>query len=115
MGTEASVMAPIFSLRNLGTGVVPRVFLEGGGYRFGYARWSLCSGHFQHPHSDDPREKPRSDTLSDHLRSDQWGVALLGQKGNHDSWVKCATSAECNETNISAVLTVKSGLGILFD
>jgi hypothetical protein len=37
------------------------------------------------------------------------------QKGNHDSWVKCVTSVECNETNISVMLTVKSGLGILFD
>jgi hypothetical protein len=35
-GQKASVMAPIFSLRDLGTGVVPRYFLEGGGYRFGY-------------------------------------------------------------------------------
>ena len=30
-GTEASVMAPIFSLRDLGTGIVPRLFPEGGG------------------------------------------------------------------------------------
>jgi hypothetical protein len=37
------------------------------------------------------------------------------QNGNHGSWVKCATSAEGNETDISAVLTVKSSLGILFD
>jgi hypothetical protein len=44
-----------------------------------------------------------------------WGLALPGQKGNHDSWVKCATSAEGSETDISAVLTVKSSLGILFD
>jgi hypothetical protein len=29
-------MAPIFSLSDIGTGVVPRHFLEGGGYRFGY-------------------------------------------------------------------------------
>jgi hypothetical protein len=43
------------------------------------------------------------------------GLALPGQKGNHDLWVKCATSAEGNETDISAVLTVMSGLGILFD
>jgi hypothetical protein len=34
-----------------------------------------------------------SDTLLGHLGSGQWGVALSGQKGNHDSWVKCATSA----------------------
>jgi hypothetical protein len=38
-----------------------------------------------------------------------------GRKGNHGSWVKCATSAECYETDISAVLMVMSGLGILFD
>jgi rhamnose utilization protein RhaD (predicted bifunctional aldolase and dehydrogenase) len=36
---------------------------------------------------------------------------ILGQKGNHGSCVKCATSEECYETNISVVLTVKSGLG----
>jgi hypothetical protein len=30
-----------------------------------------------------------SDTLLGHLCSGQWGVALSGQKGNHDSWVKC--------------------------
>jgi hypothetical protein len=57
----------------------------------------------------------RSDTLPDHLGSDQWGVMIPGQNGNHGSWVKCATSAEGNETDISAVLTVKSSLGILFD
>jgi hypothetical protein len=34
-GTEASVMAPIFSLRDLGTGIVPRLFPEGGGIGFG--------------------------------------------------------------------------------
>jgi hypothetical protein len=38
---------------------------------------------------------------------------IPGQNGNHGSWVKCATSAEGNETDISAVLTVKSSLGIL--
>jgi hypothetical protein len=82
---------------------------------FWYVGWFLYIAHFQHPHSEDPREKPRSDTLPDHLGSDQWGVALLGQKGNHGSWVKCATSVECYETNISVVLMVMSGLGILFD
>jgi hypothetical protein len=34
VGTEASVMALIFSLRDLGTGVVPRLFPEGGGIGF---------------------------------------------------------------------------------
>ena len=43
------------------------------------------------------------------------GISSPGQKEDHDSWVKCATSAEGSETDISAVLTVKSGLGILFD
>jgi hypothetical protein len=33
---------------------------------------------------------------------------------DHDSWVKCATSAVL-ETGISAELTVKSSLGIHFD
>jgi hypothetical protein len=51
-------------------------------------------------------------TLLDHLGSDHWGVALHGHKGNQ---VKCATSAECKETDISVVLTVKSSPGILFD
>jgi hypothetical protein len=39
----------------------------------------------------------RSDTLPGHLGSGQWGVALLGQRGNHGSWVKCATFAECQK------------------
>jgi hypothetical protein len=69
-------MAPIFSLRDLGMG--PTTFPEGGGYRFGYVKWPLYSGHFQHSHSEDRREKPHSDTLRDHLESDQWGVAFLG-------------------------------------
>jgi hypothetical protein len=34
-GIEASVMAPIFSLRDLGTGIVPRLFPEGGVIGFG--------------------------------------------------------------------------------
>jgi hypothetical protein len=33
--TEASVMAPIFSLRDLGTGIVPWLFPEGRGIGFG--------------------------------------------------------------------------------
>jgi hypothetical protein len=103
-------MAPIFSLRDLGTGIVLRLFPEGRGIGFG-----TSDGHFQHSHSENPWEKPHSETLPVHLGSDQWGVAILGQKGNHISWVKCATSAECYETDISAVLTVMSGLGILFD
>jgi hypothetical protein len=32
--TETSVMAPIFSLRDLGTGIVPRLFPEGRGIGF---------------------------------------------------------------------------------
>jgi hypothetical protein len=34
-GMEASVMAPIFSLWDLGTSIVPRIFLEGRGIGFG--------------------------------------------------------------------------------
>jgi hypothetical protein len=37
------------------------------------------------------------------------------QKRYHGSWVKCATSAECYETDISVVLTVMSGLGSYID
>jgi hypothetical protein len=37
----------------------------------------------------------RSETLLGHLGSDQWRVMIFGQNGNHDLWVKCATSAEC--------------------
>jgi hypothetical protein len=33
--TKASVMAPIFSLWDLGTGIVPRLFPEGRGIGFG--------------------------------------------------------------------------------
>jgi hypothetical protein len=62
-------MAPILSLRDLGTGIVPWLFPEGGGYRFGYVRWSLWSGHFQQSHSEDPRENSRSETLPTHLGS----------------------------------------------
>jgi hypothetical protein len=36
-------------------------------------------------------------------------------QGNHDSWVMCATSIECNETDIPVVLMVMSGLGSSFD
>jgi hypothetical protein len=48
-------MAPIFSLRDLGTGVIPWLFPEGGGYRFGYVIWYPCGGQFQHSHIEDPR------------------------------------------------------------
>jgi hypothetical protein len=37
------------------------------------------------------------------------------QKGNHDLWVKCATSAECYETDISVVLAIMSGQGSSID
>jgi hypothetical protein len=90
-------------------------FPEDRGYRLGYVRWSLCSGHFQHSHNDDAREKPRSETLPVHLESDQWGVVILGQNGNHGSWVKCAISVEYCETHILVTLTVMSGLGSSFD
>ena len=39
------------------------------------------------------------------------GLASPGQRGNHGLWVKCTTSAECYETDISAVLAVMSGQG----
>jgi hypothetical protein len=56
-------------------------------------------------------QRLRSDALLGHLGSDQWRVMISGQKGNHDLWVKCTTSAECLKTDISAVLTVMSGQG----
>jgi hypothetical protein len=147
-GTEASVRAPIFSLRDFGTGIVPRLFPEGRGIVFGtldglYGNGGICYGSynlaqgfwyghrpmtlpecggiglvhqmvttqwsFQHSHGGDSREKPRSETLLGHLGSDQWRVMISGQNGNHGSWVKCATSIECYETNISVVLAVMSG------
>jgi hypothetical protein len=37
------------------------------------------------------------------------------QKGNHGWWVKCATSAECYETDISVMLAVMSSLGSSID
>jgi hypothetical protein len=36
-----------------------------------------------------------SETLLGHLGSDQWRVMISGQNGDHDLWVKCATSVEC--------------------
>jgi hypothetical protein len=57
----------------------------------------------------------RSDTLLGHLGSDQWRVMISGQKGNHDLWVKCATSAECLKTDISTVLVVMSDQGSSVD
>ena len=47
-------------------------------------------------------QRPCSVTLVDHLR----GVM---RNGKHNSWGKCATSAEC-KYDILVVLTVKSGL-----
>jgi hypothetical protein len=60
-------------------------------------------------------EKPRSETLLGHLGSDQWRVMISGQNGNHSSWVKCATSAECYKTGISVMLAVMSGQGSSID
>jgi hypothetical protein len=40
---------------------------------------------------------------------------IYRQKGNHGLWVKCATSAECMKTDISAVLVVMSGQGSFID
>jgi hypothetical protein len=71
---------------------------------------TLCSGHFQHLHNEDSREKPRSETLVIHLGS-EYGSSQPGLEVNHDSWVKCTTSVEC-KTDISVVLTVKSSLDL---
>jgi hypothetical protein len=43
------------------------------------------------------------------------GLISTRQKGNHGLWVKYATSAECYETDISAVLAVMSGQGSSID
>jgi hypothetical protein len=40
---------------------------------------------------------------------------ISGQKGNHDLWVKCVTSAECLKTDISVVLAVMSSQGSSID
>ena len=37
------------------------------------------------------------------------GLANPGDTGEHELWVKCTTSTEC-KTDISVMLTVKSGL-----
>ena len=37
------------------------------------------------------------------------GLANPGDTGEHELWVKCTTSEEC-KTDISVMLTVKSGL-----
>ena len=41
-------------------------------------------------------------------------LATSGERVNHGSWGKCTTSVEC-KTSISAVLTVTSGLGPLWN
>jgi hypothetical protein len=64
-------------------------------------------------HNEDSREKSRSETLPVHLGSGQWAVVILRRKGNHDSWVKCATSEECYEIDILVILMVKRALGAL--
>ncbi|WVZ53381.1 hypothetical protein U9M48_004332 [Paspalum notatum var. saurae] len=40
----------------------------------------------------------------------KWGFANLGHTGNHDLWVKLYNLSRVFKTDISAVLTVKSGL-----
>jgi hypothetical protein len=40
---------------------------------------------------------------------------ISGQKVNHGLWVKCATSAECMKTDISAMLAVMSSQGSSID
>jgi hypothetical protein len=102
-------MAPIFSLRDLGTGVVPWLFLRAEG---------ICLGT-----SDGLYEVVISNirlvrTLGKSYVVKPWKclrVRTTRGKRDHNSWVKCAASVECSETNISAVHMVKSGLGILFD
>jgi hypothetical protein len=49
--------------------------------------------------------------LPSHLGCGQWGVALLGQKENHDSWVKCETSAECQKLVYQSCSRLKAALG----
>jgi hypothetical protein len=49
--------------------------------------------------------------MPDHLGSGQWGLALLGQKGNHDSWVKCATSAEGMKLIYQSCSRLRAALG----
>jgi hypothetical protein len=43
--------------------------------------------HFQHLHIEDSREKPRSETLAIHLRS-ECGYDQPRLEGNHGLWVK---------------------------
>jgi hypothetical protein len=50
-GTEASVLASIFSLRHLGMGIVPRLFPKGRGIGFGtsdglYGNGGICYGSY---------------------------------------------------------------------
>ena len=40
----------------------------------------------------------------------KWGVANLGHNGNHGLWVKLYNLSRVFKTDISAVLTVMSGL-----
>ena len=40
----------------------------------------------------------------------KWGFANLGHNGNHDLWLKLYNLSRVFKTDISAVLTVKSGL-----
>jgi hypothetical protein len=50
----------------------------------------MCSmqfDHFQHLHSEDSWEKPRSETLANYLGS-EYGTCKPGLEGNRDSWVK---------------------------
>jgi hypothetical protein len=68
MEMVASVMALISSLRDLGMGIVPRLFHEGRGIGL-VCQMVTINGHFQHSHSEDPREKSRNETLPIHLGS----------------------------------------------
>jgi hypothetical protein len=56
----------------------------------------------------DSLEKPRSDLLA-HTPEVCKVPSGAGNREDHDSWVKCTNSAEC-QTEYSAVLTVMSSL-----
>jgi hypothetical protein len=75
------------SLGILDTGIVPMLYPTNWSIRLGLRLMTLCSGHFQHSHSEDSKEKPCSETLAAHLGS-EYGTCKLRLEGNHDTWVK---------------------------
>ena len=54
----------------LDTGIVPKALPCSLDYKFGLRQMTLYSYHFQHLHSEDSREKPRSETLTIHVGSE---------------------------------------------